>query len=505
MTLGFERFTKLDPDALALVAPSGREWTRGDLSQLVNRVTRALQAGGLAGGQAIAILAPNCAEYAAIYLAGIQAGLAVVPVNWHLAPDEICYILADSQPRALFVHETLEIAATIGAEYGSRARVVCIGEHDGLTSLEQFIAGHSPDPVPPGPDGWMMAYTSATTGRPKAVDRVAVDRAETLEKIARANKTLGILPEDGNVHLCASMMYHSAPLAGVDVALQFGHPAIIAGSWTPELLLSLIDRYRVTTTFMVPSMFIRLLKLPLEVRNRYSTSSLRFLLHGAAPCPPEVKERILDWFGDVVWEAYGSTEASGTIVNSAEWRKYPGTVGRPIHGSAVKIYDAAGNELPPGRVGLVYIRPHTEHFVYKGDEEKTGRAYIGEFLTVGDLGYLNEEGYLFLCGRSGDLIISSGMNIYPAEIETVLVLHPAVTDCAVLPEPHELLGEVPKAFVQLEAGQVGGPRMTIDLLKYLSARLSPMKVPKRIAYVERIPRDPNGKLFKRKLPAARTA
>jgi len=247
-------------------------------------------------------------------------------------------------------------------------------------------------------------------------------------------------------------------------------------------------------------MFVRLVKLPPAVRERYSTASLRFVTHGAAACPPDVKRAMLEWWGNIIWESYGATEVQGTIVNAEEWLRYPGTVGRPMPGSAVKILDIDGNELPPLEVGFIYLTPHTgDRFEYKGDPEKTRRSYRGDFVTVGDLGYLNEDGYLFICDRSNDLIISSGMNIYPAEIETVLVQHRLVADCAVLAEPHELLGEVPKAFVQLVPGATPGPTVTADLLHFLGERLAAMKLPKRVEYVSELPRDPNGKLYKRLL------
>src|SRR5690606_33626420 len=248
------------------------------------------------------------------------------------------------------------------------------------------------------------------------------------------------------------------------------------------------------------TLFVLLPTLPAVVRGRSSPSSLRFVVHGGAPCPPEIKRRMIDWWGNVVWEAYGATEASGTIVSAEEWLARPGTVGRPMPGSDIKVLDESGRELPPLEVGLVYILPHTgEDFVYKGDPEKTRAGRRGRYVTAGDLGYLDEAGYLFLRGRRSDLIISAGMNIYAAEIEMVLMQHPAVADCAVLPEPHPLLGEVPKAFVQAETGVEAGAALTAELLRYLGAHLSAAKIPKRFAYVERLPRDPSGKLYKRLL------
>lgn len=503
MDVGFQYFAEQQPEFIALVDPSGREWSRGELAALANRLARALIASGLAEGDAIAIIAPNCAEYLAVYFAGLQAGLSVVPINWHLAEEEIAFVLRDSEVRAIFAHEDLgpKLLAGVQAKRANAEHLIAIGTAAGYVPMSEFIATHSEAPLGTGNTGRMMAYTSATTGRPKAVKLPQRDGNETLGQIVPVNRMLGILPEDDNVHLCASMLYHSAPLGGVEVALQMGHRVILVGRWQPELLLQLIDRHRVTTTFMVPAMFIRLLKIPKNAREGYSTASLRFVMHGAAPCPLDIKRQMIEWWGDVIWEAYGATEAQGTLVSAKEWLQRPGTVGKPMPGSALKILDEAGHELSPFEVGQVYIQPRMgDWFEYKGDEAKTRASYRGEFVTVGDLGYVDEEGYLFLCGRANDLIISSGMNIYAAEIETVLVQHPLVRDCAVIGEPHALLGEVPKAFVELEPGADGGSMRTAELLRFLGQRLSAMKLPKRIEYVDRLPRDPNGKLFKRLLP-----
>lgn len=502
MNVGLQHFADERPDFVALVDPSGREWSRTQLCGLTNRLARALLDTGVRPGDAIAVVAPNCAEYIAAYIAGQQAGLKVVPVNWHLAGDELAFVLGDSQARAVLVHESLgqRVLDTVSKHASPEALLIAIGEAAGYASLGKLVEGYSAEPLGIPAAGQMMAYTSATTGRPKAVLRRRHDPRAALENTVRANKMLGILPEDDNVHLCASMLYHSAPLGGVDVALQMGHRVILAGLWQPELLLQLIERHRVTTTFMVPAMFIRLLKLPAEVRRRYSTASLRAVVHGAAPCPTDVKRAMVEWWGNIVWEAYGSTEANGTIVSTDEWLRRPGTVGRPFPGAAVKIMDEDGHELPPYEVGLVYLRPALgDRFEYKGDPEKTRRCYRGDYITVGDLGYVDEDGYLFIRGRSSELIISSGMNIYPAEIETVLMEHPLVRDCAVLGEPHALLGEVPKAVVELETGVRAEPMLTAALIEFVGKRLSAMKLPKRIEYVERIPRDPNGKLYKRLL------
>lgn len=505
MKAGIRFFADKDPGFVAFAGPDGDEWSRGRLDRITNRMTRAYRHAGLREGDSIAVIAPNCVEFVIAYLAGIQAGLSVVPVNWHLAEDEIAYLLHDAAVRAVVAHAGLgsNLLGLVAARKPDGCVLVSIGAAPGYVPLDEFVGEHSPEPVDWPATGHILPYTSATTGRPKAVLLPKADRDEVLKHIVRANAFFGIHPEDNNVHLCASMLYHSAPLMGVDVALQMGHKVVLSGRWEPEPLLRLIDTHRVTTTFMVPSMFIRLLKLPSEIRKRYSVASLRFVTHGAAPCPQEVKRRMLEWWGPVIWESYGATEAQGTIASAEEWLRYPGTVGKPFSGVIVKILDEHGNELPPGEVGLVYLKPTFGGlFEYKGDPEKTRGTRQGEFVTVGDLGYLNEDGYLFLRDRSADLILSAGANIYPAEIETLLIEHPHVVDCAVVGQPHHLLGSVPKAYVQAEPSVATGRALTAELLKYLSERLSAIKLPTRIEYVERIPRDPNGKLFKRLLGSA---
>jgi long-chain acyl-CoA synthetase len=247
-------------------------------------------------------------------------------------------------------------------------------------------------------------------------------------------------------------------------------------------------------------MFVRLLKLPEYVRRRYSTASLRFVIHSAAPCPPDVKRRMLEWWGPVIWESYGASEVQGCIVSPAEWLERPGTVGRPIAGSKLKILDEHGRTLGPGEIGSIYLTSHSgDRFEYLGDAAKTAACHRDDFVTVGDRGYVDEAGYLYLVGRDSELIISSGMNIYPAEIEQVLLGHPAVTDCAVVGAPHALCGQVPEAHVQLAPGVRSCAKLTDELLRFLAEHVSPMKLPRRIEYAAALPRDPNGKLLRRHL------
>ncbi len=501
---GLRHFAEQAPEFVAIVGPGGERWTRRELKMHVDRLAAGFAAAGLSPGDALAIAAPNCPEYLAVYLGALAAGLSVVPVNWHLSEPELDFVLRDSGARALVAHQGLGPARLAALERRAAPSVMLlsIGAAAGFVPLEQLPTPSCRARVRTGPDdrGRLLAYTSATTGRPKAVVLPAGNAEAALHNRVRANAALGVLPEDGNVHLCASMLYHSAPLGGCEVALEMGHRVVLVDRWEPEALLRLIDAHAVTTTFMVPAMFVRLLKLPGAVRCRYSTASLRAVVHGGAPCPVEVKRRMLEWWGNVLWESYGASEAQGTLVSPQEWVEHPGTVGRPMPGSAIKILDEAGRELPANETGLVYMLPQTgDRFEYKDDPEKTRSAYRGEYVTVGDLGFLDDQGYLFLCGRDSELIISSGMNIYPAEIETALVQHAAVADCAVLGEPHALLGEVPKALVQLEPGVAASAQLTAELLRYLGERLAAMKLPKRVEYVAALPRDPSGKLRRREL------
>jgi long-chain acyl-CoA synthetase len=502
LEFGVRHFAAKDPAAVALIEPQGRTWSRGDLLEFVDRTAQALAAAGLLPGDTLAIVSPNCAEYFGIHLAALAAGLYVVPVNWHLADPEIAYLLDNSRARALVAHAQLgsaRLAALL--THASRAALrVSIGRATGFATLDDLIAEHPPRPVEGRERGRMMAYTSATTGRPKGVRFPIGSSHAALGKAIAWHRSLGIALESSNVHLCSSMLYHSAPLEGATVALEMGHAIVLTDRWNAEAALQVIDEYSVTVAFMVPAMFVHLLKLPAEVRSRYSAASLRFVIHGGAPCPADVKRRMIDWWGPIVWEAYGASEVQGAIASSAEWLCYPGTVGRPIVGSQIKILDDAGREVPAGTVGLIYLTPyHGDRFEYYGDGQKTQACRRGELVTVGDLGYVNDDGYLFICGRRSELIISSGMNIYPAEIEQVLIEHDGVTDCAVVGMAHELFGEVPRAIVQPADGYAPDAKLTLDLLRFLGERLAPMKLPRRVDYVSPLPRDPNGKLLRRLL------
>ena len=501
---GIAFFAQRDPDALALCESSGRTWTRGELSSAVNQIAHGLLQSGLRGGDVIAIVAPNCIEFVAVYLAATDIGLYVVPVNWHLSPPELSYILENSGAKAVVAHNRMAAQLARVLQLSRPPQVeqyISIGEIAGFRRLEDLRERQPEQRVSDPIQGRVMMFTSATTGRPKTINVPIHGAAEGIARTIEFHVSTGIALEDGNVHLCASMLYHAAPLEFVVIALLMGHQVVLTSDrWDPEQTLALIERYHVTTTFMVPSMFVRLLKLPRTTRLGYDTTSLKLVSHSAAPCPVEVKRQIIDWWGPIIWEGYGAAEGQGTFVSSTEWLQRPGTVGRPIPGTVIKILDDQGNELRHGEVGTIYLSRYTgDRFEYRNDPEKTRAAYRGDVFTVGDVGYMDDAGYLYLCDRKVDMVICGGMNVYPAEIEQVLVQHPSVFDCAVFGIPDELMGEALRAVVQLMPTVVADNMLTADIYSFMRKYLSAVKMPRQIDYTHELPRDPNGKLFKRAL------
>ena len=346
-----------------------------------------------------------------------------------------------------------------------------------------------------------MHYTSGTTGKPKGVRR-KLSGADPDAAAAGGGfllRLFGTQPHDGNVHICGSPLYHTAVLAFATTSLHLGHPVVLMDRWTPESMLELIERHRVTHSHMVPTQLHRLLALPDDVRSRYDVSSLRSMVHAAAPCPVEIKQRMLDWWGPVIYEYYAATEGGGTVVTPEQWLKRPGTVGLPWPTSEIRILDDDGNDVPANEIGTVYMKLGQGDFEYFKDRDKTDANRRAGFFTVGDVGYLDDGGYLFLCDRKSDMIISGGVNIYPAEIEGVLLTHPDVADAAVFGIPHADWGEEIKAVVEPAPGVEADAELTEQLLAHCAERLAKFKLPKSIDYTAEMPRDPNGKLYKRKL------
>jgi len=501
--VGFYRYAKAEPERVALVDPDGRETTAGGLLAEANRLSHAFAALGLRAGDGVATVLPNSTEMIAVYLAAMQSGLYICPVNWHLAGPEIAYIVSDSEARVVVGHARFSGALrAAAAEVAGDVRWYSLGgDVAGFAPYAELIDGQPDTDPPERTAGEPMHYTSGTTGRPKGVRRrlSGLDPDDLSALTTGFIGMFGVQPHDGHVHVCGSPLYHTAVLRFAACAMTMGHLLVLMDHWDPEEMLRLIEEHRGTYSHMVPTQFHRLLALPEEVKARYDVSSLRNVIHAAAPCPVDVKQRMLAWWGPVIYEYYAATEGGGTLVTPEQWLAKPGTVGLPWAISEIRVVDDGGEDCPPDTPGTVYMRMHTGDFEYFKDREKTEENRLEGFFTVGDIGYLDEDGYLFLCDRKSDMIISGGVNIYPAEIENVLLTHPKVGDAAVFGIPHDDWGEEVKAVIEPATGVAPGDDLAAELTAFCAERLAKFKVPRSFDWIDEMPRDPNGKLYKRTL------
>ena len=507
--LGFWKIAQSDPDWTAVIEEAGGEHKADDVLARANQTVHALRALGMADGDGVTLLMPNLVEFVEIYAAALQAGWYYTPINFHLAGPEIAYIVHDAEAKAFFCHARfadLGLAAVAELEkegYGlpKEALISVGGDIPGFTPLEQFRAGHSTDLPQNRTYGTAMHYTSGTTGKPKGVRRAL--SGQDPDMMASLGIALpgffGITPGDGGVHLVTSPNYHTAVTQFGGTALQMGHTLALMDRWTPEGTLEMIQRTRATHTHMVPTQFHRMLHLPDEVKQRYDVSSMKVAIHAAAPCPQHVKRAMLDWWGPVIYEYYAATEGGGTIATPEDWIAHPGTVGKAWPISEVVALDDDGAEVPTGRPGTVYMKMNVGDFEYKGDKAKTEANRRNGYFTVGDVGYFDEDGFLYLCDRKIDMIISGGVNIYPAEIEGELLRHPAVGDVAVFGIPDEDWGEQIKAVVELNEEYQASDALAEEIIGSLDGRLARLKWPKTLDFIDQLPREPNGKLFKRRL------
>src|SRR5579884_4143990 len=498
---GFWAMAQEEPGHLALVAPDGTELKAGELLGRANQIVHGLRGLGLQKGDTIAFVLPNCVEVFEIYLAALQAGWYIVPINHHLVGPEIAYIVQDSEAKVFVGHERFaDVCRAAADEAGVPAsHRLAVGAIGGFRSYEELRDGQPTDLPAERSLGDTMNYTSGTTGNPKGVRRglSGADPDQAAIGLAGILLLFGIQPRDDNVHIVGSPLYHTAVLRFSGAAIHMGHTVVLMDKWSAEGMLQLIERYRVTHSHMVPTQFHRLLALPEDVRTKYDLSSLRHMIHAAAPCPVDTKHQMIEWWGPVIDEYYAASEGGGTLVNTEEWLKQPGTVGRAWPISEIAIFDDDGNQLPPGEIGTVYMSMQTGDFEYHKDKEKTEKNRIGKFFTVGDVGFLDEDGYLFLRDRKIDMIISGGATIYPAEIENVLLAHPKVVDAAVFGIPNDDWGEEVKAVIQLVDGVAPSPEVAQEILNWSEQRLARFKMPKSIDFTDDMPRDPNGKLYKR--------
>jgi long-chain acyl-CoA synthetase len=498
-------FAASTPDAPALIDEQGTT-TWGQLDERANRIIHAVRALGVPAGGVVAAMLPNRREYLELFAAAAHGGFLVVPINWHWVADEVAYVLADADVQVLFADARFaEVAATAAATRpGLAARVAVGGDIDGFSSWDAFVASGSPDEPADQSLGGPMFYTSGTTGRPKGV-KGALNTpgmpASLIQLLTAGFASSMGLPSPSVTYLNGPV-YHSAQWAFSVFPLLGGATVVMTDKFDGAEALRVIDRYGVTNTHLVPTQFVRLLKLPDEVRAGFDGSSLQVVWHGAAPCPPDVKRRMIEWWGPKITEYYGATEASiVSLATSEHWLAKPGTVGPVLPTNDVLIIDEDGNELGPNQSGTIYVRNKMGmDFTYHGDEEKTAKAHLqpGVF-TIGDVGYLDEDGWLFLSDRKIDMIISGGVNIYPAEIEGVLVEHAAVRDAAVFGVPNEEFGEEVKAAVELTDDVTATPELLADIQAFCRGKLAGYKVPRSIDVVETLPRHPTGKLYKRLL------
>jgi long-chain acyl-CoA synthetase len=500
---GFWTLAQKNPDQTALIEANGRAVRAGELLAEANRLVHGLRALGLQQGDCIATCLPNDAAMIETYLAAAQAGWYLTPINHHLTASEIGYILGDCEAKAFIASDRFAAACSGAADQAALPATArySVGDISGFRPFATLKHGQSPELPEARAAGQVMNYTSGTTGRPKGVRRplAPYDPDTVFSMFAMFLGMFGIQPHADNVHLCGSPLYHTAVLVFAGSSLHYGHTVVLMDRWTPELCLDFIARHRVTTSHMVPTQFHRLLAQPEAIRARADVSSLRHMVHAAAPCPVDVKRRMLEWWGPVIYEYYAASEGGGTLVTPEEWLRYPGTVGRAWPTSEIRILDDAGSSVPTGTPGTVYMALGAADFKYHKDDAKTEANRRAGFFTVGDVGYLNEEGYLFLCDRKIDMIISGGVNIYPSEIEAELLKHPQIADAAVFGIPNEDWGEEVKAVIEPAPGVVADAALADAILAYCAANMAKYKCPRTIDFVTSMPRDPNGKLYKRKL------
>lgn len=487
------------PDKLALVFRD-RRYTWRAWNARMNQLAHALCALGLQRGDKIAVLLNNGNEGLEVTSAVSKVGMIAVPLNYRLTADEIEYIVNNADAKAFVfgteftdrVHAVRDKIPNVPPE---NRIVVGDGQTGAFATYEQLLAAQPTDePETEAVAGMSaMIYTSGTTGRPKGVAR---SRTTDVQLVMSILQGFSLSPDE--VHLVCAPLYHSAPLLGAALTIALGGTLVIMPKFDPEDFLRLVDREKVTSTMAVPTIMKRLVALPDEVRSRYNVRSMRSMIFGAAPCPMETKRAIADYFGECLYEYYGSTDAGlSTILPPHEQFTKPGSCGRLLDGHDIKIFDEDGNELPRGAAGDVYITNSlVETMEYYKDPEKTQSAFRGKYMTVGDVGYLDADNYLYLVDRKIDMVISGGVNIYPAEIEAVIHEHPAVLDVAVIGVPNEDWGEELKAVVQLKPEARARAE---DIIDFCGERLADYKRPRSVDFVDEVPRNPSGKLLKRQL------
>ena len=502
------KWAEVSPDKAAVIhSVSGEQTTWRELNDRSNQLAQLLHSKGLRRGDHIAMFMENDIRFYDVVWAALRSGLYLTTVNRYLTGEEAGYIVDNCEAKALISSAYLADTAKEILPHAPNCvtNLVVRGQGDpevaGFEDYFTALATQSAKPLAEEPMGSFMLYSSGTTGRPKGIKRELPNWSVGAENVGTGamNQMLWGFNQD-SVYLSPAPLYHSAPAAFSTATLALGGTVVVMPRFDPVQALESIEKYKVTHSQWVPTMFTRMLKLPAAEREGFDLSSHRAAIHAAAPCPLEVKKQMFDWWGNIIYEYYAGTEANGFAhAGPEEWLANPGTVGKPLMG-ALRICDDAGKELPAGETGLVYFEQEEMGFRYHKDDAKTKEVQHPEhpnWTALGDVGYVNEDGYLFLTDRATFMIISGGVNIYPQEIEDALTLHPKVFDVAVIGVPNEEMGEEVKAIVQAAEDQVASDELAEELLAYAREHIAHYKCPKSVDFVDELPRLPTGKLYKR--------
>ena len=498
-------YASTHPDKPAMIMEeTGQSLTYGELEPIANQGAQFIRSLGIKNGDTIALWATNSLKFIEIYWAAQRAGIYICPLPTHLSSDDAAYILENCDAKLLIVSSEIKSAAqfiTTGATQlkGLKNIFSIDGKLSAIQPWAEKIGSMPTNPIKDEQAGFHLIYSSGTTGRPKGVklpliggevmaDTIWADRYEKIYNLT-----------DKSVFLACAPLYHAAPILFVTNTMRRGATIIVMKRFDAEGALKAIEKHKVTMSQMVPTMFIRMLRLPEETRLAYDVSSLEHVIHAGAPCPKDIKYRMMDWFGDIIDEYYAGSESIGaTTITSAEWRERPGSVGRGQN-CTLHICDEAGDELPVGETGIIYFSGGYD-FEYLGEPEKTKKSRNPKnekWATLGDIGYVDEAGYLFLTDRKNFVIISGGVNIYPQEAENLIIQHPKVSDVAVIGVPNTEMGEEMKAVVEPLDWNDAGDVLAEEILAYCRSKLGPIKCPKSVDFDRELPRQENGKLYKR--------
>lgn len=495
-------FAKTTPEKPAIImAGSGERITYKQLDDRSNQGARYFRDKGLKVGDHIAFLLENNPRFYELCWAAQRAGLYYTAISSRLTAEEAAYIINDCGAR-IFI--TSNYKSELAGQLVERTpnveeRLMIDGDLPGYKSFEDVVGAYSTDPLADECEGSDMLYSSGTTGRPKGIKPLEIGNPiGTEDSLFNLLKTQYKVTEN-TMYLSPAPLYHAAPLRYNMRTQRFGATCVIMEHFDAEEYLRLVEKYKITHSQLVPTMFVRMLKLPEEVRNKYDVSSLQVAIHAAAPCPEKVKHQMMEWWGPILYEYYAGTEGNGyCAVTPEEWLTHPGTVGRALTG-IVHIVGEDGEELPAGQTGAIYFSDGRE-FTYHNDPERTAESFNDKgWSTLGDVGYLNDDGFLYLTDRQTYMIISGGVNIYPQEIEDLLLTHPKVYDAAVIGVPNEEFGEEVKAVIQPVDMNLAGADLEAELIEFSRANISHVKCPRSIDFEAELPRHPTGKLYKRLL------